>query len=57
MTVDKTVLKKIIDSAKPNDLMVATVSSLDKNSQRKVRSELEKFMSKSGEYIVFVVSR
>jgi hypothetical protein len=57
MTVDKTVLKKIIDSAKPNDLLVATVSSLDKNSQRKVRSELEKFMSKSGEYIVFVVSR
>ena len=57
MTVDKTVLKKMIDSAKPNDLMIATVSSLDKNSQRKVRSELEKFMSKSGEYIVFVVSR
>ncbi len=57
MTVDKTVLKKIIDSAKPNDLLVATVSSLDKNSQRKVRSELEKFMSKSGEYIVFVISR
>ena len=57
MTVDKTVLKKMIDSAKPNDLIVATVSSLDKNSQRQVRSELEKFMSKSGEYIVFVVSR
>jgi hypothetical protein len=55
MTVDKTVLKKMIDSAKPNDLMVANVSSLDKNSQKKVRSKLEKFMSKSGEYILTII--
>jgi NAD-dependent SIR2 family protein deacetylase len=57
MTVDKTALKKMIDSAKKNDLMVVMATSLDKNSQRKVRSELERFMRKSGEYIIFVVSR
>jgi hypothetical protein len=57
MTVDKTVLKKMIDSAKPNDLMVATISSLDKDSQKKVRSELDKFISKSGEFAVLVVRR
>ncbi len=57
MTVDKTVLKKMIDSAKPNDLMVATISSLDKDSQKKVRSNLDKFMMKSGEYAVLVVRR
>ena len=57
MTVDKTVLKKMIDSAKPNDLLVATVSSLDKNSQKKVRSELEKFMSKSSDYIFLALRK
>ncbi len=55
MIVNKTALKKMIDSAKPDDLLVATVSSLDKNGQRKVRSELEKFMSKSGEYILTII--
>ena len=57
MTVDKTVLKKMIESTKPNDLMVATISSLDKDSQKKVRSDLDKFISKSGEYAVLVVRR
>ena len=57
MIVDKTVLKKMIDSTKPNDIMVATVSSLDKDSQKKVRSNLDKFMMKSGEYAVLVVRR
>jgi hypothetical protein len=57
MTVDKTVLKKMIDSAKPNDLIVATVSSLDKNSQKKVKAELDKFMIKSTDYVITIVRK
>ncbi len=57
MTVDKSALKKMIDAARPNELMVATVSSLDKDAQKKMRSELDKFMSKGGDYVVTVVKR
>jgi hypothetical protein len=57
MTLDKTVLKKMIDSAKPNDLMVATVSSLDKNSQKKAKAELDKFMIKSTDYVITIVRK
>jgi hypothetical protein len=57
MTLDKTVLKKMIDSAKPNDLIVATVSSLDKNSQKKAKAELDKFMIKSTDYVITIVRK
>lgn len=57
MTVDKTALKKMIDSARPNDLMVAIVSALDKDSQKKAKAELEKFMGKSDDYVLIAVKR
>ena len=57
MTVDKTALKKMIDTARPNDLMVANISALDKDSQKKAKAELEKFITKSGDYVVTVVKR
>ena len=52
MTIDKNVLKKMIDTAKPNDLFVTSSNVLDKDSHRKIRSELEKFISKGDCYIV-----
>ena len=57
MAIDKNALKKMIDTAKPNDLMVATVSALDKNCQKKVKSELDKFMAKSGECVVTAIKK
>lgn len=57
MTANKTALKKMIDAARPNELMVATVSSLDKDAQKKMRAELDKFMSKSGDYVVTVMKK
>ncbi len=57
MTVDKTALKKMIDTARPNELMVATVSSLDKDAQKKIRSELDKFISKGGDCFVVILKR
>ncbi len=57
MIIDKTVLKKMIDSAKPNDFMVATVSSLDKNSQKKVRSDIDKFMKNGGDYVSVILRK
>jgi hypothetical protein len=57
MTVDKTALKKMIDAARPNDLMVAIVSALDKDSQKKAKVELEKFIGKSDDYVLIAVKR
>lgn len=57
MTIDKTALKKHFDSARPNDMLVITVSALEKDGIKRVKSELEKFMSKNGDYVVTVVRR
>ena len=57
MTLDKTALKKMIDAARPNELMVANVSALDKDSQKKMKAELEKFMGKSDDYVLIAVKR
>ena len=38
MTIDKTVLKKHFDSARPNDMLVITVSALEKDGIKRVAS-------------------
>ncbi len=54
MTVDKTALKKLIDRTKPNEILVFTVSSLDKDSTKKLKTELDKFLSQGSEFMVCV---
>lgn len=57
MTVDKNALKKLVDSTKPNDILVSTVNAIEKDGVRRIKSEVEKFLSKSSDYVVILVRK
>lgn len=57
MTVDKNALKKLVDSTKPNDIVVSTVNSIEKDGVRRIKSEVEKFLSKRSDYVVILVRK
>jgi hypothetical protein len=54
---DKPKLIKLISSTKPHDLLVLSVNSLDKNSYKNYKIEIDKFMKKSDDYVVMVMRR
>jgi hypothetical protein len=54
---DKSKLISLLSSTKPNDLLVLSVNSLDKNSYKNYQNEMTKFMKKSYDYVVIVVRR
>ena len=57
MTVDKNALKKLVDSTKPNDILVSTVNAIEKDGVRRIKSEVEKFLSKSSDYVVILLRK
>lgn len=57
MTVDKNALKKLVDSTKANDILVSTVNAIEKDGVRRIKSEVEKFLSKSSDYVVILVRK
>jgi hypothetical protein len=54
---DKPKLISLLSSSKPNDLLVLSVNSLDKNSYKNYKTEIDKFMKKSDDYVVIVFKR
>jgi|LauGreSuBDMM15SN_2_FD.fasta_scaffold3535882_1 hypothetical protein len=54
---EKSKLISLLSSAKPNDLLVISVNSLDKNSYKNYKIEIDKFMKKSDDYVVMVIRR
>ena len=54
---DKPKLISLLSSTKPNDLLVLSVNSLDKNSYKKYKIEIDKFMKKSDDYVVIAIRR
>ena len=57
MTIDKNALKKLVDSSKPNDILMSTVTAIEKDGVRRIKSEVEKFLSKSSDYVVILVRK
>lgn len=55
--LDKIALKKLVDSTKPNDILVSTVNAIEKDGVRRIKSEVEKFFSKSSDYVVILVRK
>ena len=55
--LDKNALKKLVDSTKPNDILVSTVNAIEKDGVRRIKSEVEKFLSKSSDYVVIVLRK
>ena len=54
---DKSKLISLLSSTKPNDLLVLSVNSLDKNSYKNYKIEIDKFMKKSDDYVVIAIRR
>ena len=54
---DRPKLISLLSSTKPNDLLVLSVNSLDKNSYRNFRIEIDKFMKKSEDYVVIALRK
>jgi hypothetical protein len=57
MTPDRNLLKNLITSTKPQDLLVLSVNSLDKNSYKIYQNEIDKFIKKSDDYVVIVIKK
>jgi len=54
---DKSKIISLLTSTKPNDLLVISVNSLDKNSYKNYKIEIDKFMKKSDDYVVIVIRK
>ena len=54
---EKSKLISLLSSTKPNDLLVISVNSLDKNSYKNYKIEIDKFIKKSEDYVVMVIKR
>ena len=57
MNVDKKSLKQLIEQSKPNEILVLSVNSLEKNSLQICQKEIDKFIKKQEDYVITVIKR
>ena len=57
MNLDKKSLKQLVEQSKPNEILVLTVNSLEKNSLQMCQKEIEKFIKKQEDYVITVIKR
>jgi hypothetical protein len=57
MNIDKKSLKQIVEQSKPNEILVLTVNSLEKNSLQMCQKEIDKFIKKQEDYVITVIKR
>ena len=55
--IDKTNLKRTIDQAKPQDLLVLSVNKIEKDSVNTNLRKIEKFMNSRDDYVIMVMRR
>ena len=57
MNVDKKSLKQLVEQSKPNEILVLTVNSLEKNSLQICQKEIDKFIKKQEDYVITVLKK
>ena len=57
MKIDRNTLKKLIEQSKPNETLVLTVNSLEKNSLQSCQKEIGKFVNKEDDYVITIIKR
>lgn len=57
MNVDKSSLKRLIEQSRPNEILVLSVDSLDKNSYKTFQKEIDKFINKQEDYVITVIKK
>ncbi|MDH6154953.1 uncharacterized protein YllA (UPF0747 family) [Polynucleobacter sphagniphilus] len=57
MNLDKKSLKQLVEQSKPNEILVLSVNSLEKNSLQICQKEIDKFIKKQEDYVITVIKR
>jgi hypothetical protein len=57
MKIDRNTLNKLIEQSKPNETLVLTVNSLEKNSLQSCQKEIGKFVNKEDDYVITIIKR
>ena len=57
MNLDKTSLKRLVEQSKPNEILVLSVNSLEKNSLQMCQKEIDKLVKKEEDYVITVIKR
>ena len=57
MKTDINQLKSLLSSTKPQNLLVLSVDSLDKNSYKNYQKEIDKFIKKEEDYVVITIKK
>ena len=55
--IDKSYITKLISQSKPNEILVLSVNSLEKNSLQMCQKEIDKFIKKQEDYVITVIKR
>ena len=57
MILEKSSIKKLIDSNRQNEMLVILINSLEMNSYEKNHREIKSFIKKNKDYVIIVVTR
>lgn len=57
MKINLNNLKTMISSAKPNDRLILSINSLERDSYRSYQKEIEKFIKKEEDYVIAVIKK
>ena len=57
MKIDKSSIKRLIEQSNPNEILVLSVDSLEKNSLQICQKEIDKFVKKQEDYVITVIKR
>ena len=57
MKIDRNTLKKLIEQSKPNETLVLTINSLEKNSLQICQKDIDKFLKKEEDYVIVMMKR
>ena len=57
MNLDKKSLKQLVEQSRPNEILVLSVNSLEKNSLQICQKEIDKFIKKQEDYVITVIKR
>ena len=57
MNLDKKSLKQLIEQSRPNEILVLSVNSLEKNSLQICQKEIDRFINKMDDYVIITIKR
>jgi hypothetical protein len=57
MNLDKKSLKQLVEQSKPNQILVLSINSLEKNSLQMCQKKIDKFVKKQEDYVITVIKK